>query len=82
MLRADQVVVDPSRVAYLIVALAFQPVSRRLPRSGTAISLLRVRHLDGRGILRRVLQVATTCPSCPACTRWPPRTSTRRSASG
>jgi putative Mg2+ transporter-C (MgtC) family protein len=48
-------------VAYLIVALAFGYVSRRLPRSGTAISLLRVRYLDGHGILRRVLQVATAC---------------------
>lgn len=48
-------------VAYLIVALAFQHVSRRLPRSGTAISLLRVRYLDGHGILRRVLQVAAAC---------------------
>ena len=46
-------------VAYLIIALAFQYLSRRLPRSGTAVSLLRVRYLDGRGILRRVLQVAT-----------------------
>jgi putative Mg2+ transporter-C (MgtC) family protein len=46
-------------VAYLIVALAFQYLSRRLPRSGTAISLLRVRYLDGHGSLRRVLQVAT-----------------------
>ena len=48
-------------VAYLIIALAFQYVSRRLPRSGTAISLLRVRYLDGHGILRRVLQAATAC---------------------
>ena len=48
-------------VAYLIVALAFQSVSRRLPRSGTAISLLRVRYLDGHGVLRCVLQVATAC---------------------
>lgn len=47
--------------AYLIVALAFQYLSRRLPHSGTAISLLRVRYLDGHGVLRRVLQVATAC---------------------
>jgi putative Mg2+ transporter-C (MgtC) family protein len=45
--------------AYLIVALPFQYVSRRLPHSGTAISLLRVRYPDGQGILRQVLQVAT-----------------------
>jgi putative Mg2+ transporter-C (MgtC) family protein len=46
-------------VAYLIVALAFQYLSRRLPRSGTAISLLRVRYPDGHGVLRQVLQIAT-----------------------
>ena len=48
-------------VAYLIIALAFQYVSRRLPRSATAISPLRIRYLDGHGILRGVLQVATAC---------------------
>ena len=48
-------------VAYLIIALAFQYVSRRLPRSATAISLLRIRYLDGHGILRGVLQVTTAC---------------------
>lgn len=48
-------------VAYLIVALAFGYLSRRLPRSRSAISLLRVRYLDGHGTLRRVLQVATGC---------------------
>ncbi|MGH3283660.1 MAG: MgtC/SapB family protein [Streptosporangiaceae bacterium] len=46
-------------MAYLIVALAFHYLSRRLPHSSTAISLLQVRYLDGHGILRRVLQVAT-----------------------
>jgi putative Mg2+ transporter-C (MgtC) family protein len=45
--------------AYLIVALAFQYVARRLPRSGSAVSLLRVSYPDGRGILRQVLQAAT-----------------------
>ena len=45
--------------AYLIVALPFHYVSRMLPHSGTAISLLRVSYPDGRGILRQVLQVAT-----------------------
>jgi putative Mg2+ transporter-C (MgtC) family protein len=45
--------------AYLIVALPFHYVSRMLPRSGTAISLLRVSYPDGHGILRQVLQVAT-----------------------
>ena len=46
--------------AYLIVALPFHYVSRMLPHSGTAISLLRVSYPDGHGILRQVLQVATT----------------------
>jgi putative Mg2+ transporter-C (MgtC) family protein len=44
---------------YLITALAFPLLARRLPRSGTAISLLRVSYPDGRGVLRKVLQVAT-----------------------
>lgn len=51
--------IGAAAAAYLIVALAFGYLSRRLPRSGTAVSLLRIRYLDGRGILRRVLQVAT-----------------------
>jgi putative Mg2+ transporter-C (MgtC) family protein len=45
--------------AYLIVALVFQYGAQRLPRSGTATSLLRVSYPDGRGILRQVLRVAT-----------------------
>jgi putative Mg2+ transporter-C (MgtC) family protein len=44
---------------YFLVALAFPQLSRRLPRSSTAISVLRVRYPDGRGILRHLLQVAT-----------------------
>jgi putative Mg2+ transporter-C (MgtC) family protein len=44
---------------YLIIALAFPLLTRRLPRSRTAISLLRVSYPDGRGVLRQVLQVAT-----------------------
>ena len=44
---------------YFIVALVFPVVVRRLPRSATAISALRVRYPDGRGILRKVLQEAT-----------------------
>ena len=47
--------------AYLTVALAVHALSRRLPRSGTAVSLLRVRYLDGHGTLRQVLQVTTAC---------------------
>jgi putative Mg2+ transporter-C (MgtC) family protein len=45
---------------YFLVALIFPEVTRRLPRSSTAISVLRVRYPDGRGILRELLQVATS----------------------
>jgi putative Mg2+ transporter-C (MgtC) family protein len=45
--------------AYLIVALAFQYVARRLPSSSSAVSLLRISYPDGRGILRDVLRIAT-----------------------
>jgi putative Mg2+ transporter-C (MgtC) family protein len=45
--------------AYLVVALAFPVLSRRLPNTGTAVSTLRVRYPDGRGILRDVLQATT-----------------------
>ncbi len=44
---------------YLLVALAFPPLTRRLPRSRTALSTLRVRYPDGRGLLREVLQFVT-----------------------
>jgi putative Mg2+ transporter-C (MgtC) family protein len=44
---------------YFLVAVAFQVAARRLPRSATAISALRVRYPDGRGILREVLKEAT-----------------------
>jgi putative Mg2+ transporter-C (MgtC) family protein len=43
----------------LIVALAFPALTRRLPRSPTAVSTLRVRYLDGKGVLRRLLQAVT-----------------------
>jgi putative Mg2+ transporter-C (MgtC) family protein len=47
--------------AYLvIVAMAFPAITRRLPQSATAVSSLRVRYLDGRGVLRRLLQAATS----------------------
>ena len=45
---------------YFLVAVAFPLATRRLPRSPTAISALRVRYPDGRGILRDVLREATT----------------------
>ena len=44
---------------YFLVAVAFPALTRRLPRSATAISALRVRYPDGHGILRQVLQAAT-----------------------
>jgi putative Mg2+ transporter-C (MgtC) family protein len=44
---------------YFVVALAFPLAARRLPRSTTAVSALRVRYPDGHGILRDVLQQAT-----------------------
>jgi putative Mg2+ transporter-C (MgtC) family protein len=44
---------------YLVVAVVYPVITRRLPRSSTAISVMRVRYPDGRGILRRLLQVAT-----------------------
>jgi putative Mg2+ transporter-C (MgtC) family protein len=46
-------------VAYLIVTLGLSQLTRRLPRSATAISMLRVSYSDGRGILRQVLKVTT-----------------------
>jgi len=44
---------------YLLVVVGFPPVVRRLPTSATAISVMRVRYADGRGILRQVLAHAT-----------------------
>jgi putative Mg2+ transporter-C (MgtC) family protein len=44
---------------YLLVALAFGWLTRHLPRSATAISIIRVYYPDGQGILREVLQLAT-----------------------
>ena len=46
--------------AYLVVALGFPLLTRRLPTSGTAISRLMVRYPDGRGILREVLSLTTS----------------------
>jgi len=45
---------------YLIVVLLFPQLTRRLPRSATAISVIRLYYPDGHGILRDVLQLATT----------------------
>jgi putative Mg2+ transporter-C (MgtC) family protein len=44
---------------YFLVALVFPLVTRKLPRSATAVSALRVRYPDGRGRLRDVLRQAT-----------------------
>jgi putative Mg2+ transporter-C (MgtC) family protein len=44
---------------YFLVAMGFPEITRRLPRSSTAISALRVRYPDGKGVLRQLLQVAT-----------------------
>lgn len=44
---------------YFCVVLLFPLATRRLPRSATAISALRVTYPDGRGILRDMLAAAT-----------------------
>ena len=47
-------------VVYLVVvATALPALARCLPRSPAAVSALRVRYPDGRGVLRRLLQAAT-----------------------
>jgi putative Mg2+ transporter-C (MgtC) family protein len=45
---------------YFVVALAFPALVRRLPRSATAVSALRVRYPDGRGILRDLIAETTS----------------------
>ena len=44
---------------YFLVALVFPAVTRRLPQSSTAISMIRVRY-------------RTAAASCGTCSRWPP----------
>ena len=44
---------------YFLVVVGFPPLAARLPRSSTAISVIRVRYYDGRGVLRRVLACTT-----------------------
>jgi putative Mg2+ transporter-C (MgtC) family protein len=46
-------------IAYLIITLGFSQLTRRLPRSATAISVLRVSYADGGGTLRHVLKMTT-----------------------
>jgi putative Mg2+ transporter-C (MgtC) family protein len=44
---------------YFLVVRGFPPLVRHLPRSASAISVIKVRYLDGRGVLREVLRHAT-----------------------
>jgi putative Mg2+ transporter-C (MgtC) family protein len=44
---------------YFLVAVVFPVLTRRLPQSSTAVSMIRVRYPDGRGVLRHLLHVAT-----------------------
>jgi putative Mg2+ transporter-C (MgtC) family protein len=43
---------------YLLVALVFTPLTRSLPPISQAV-VLKIRYLDGRGVLRELLRVAT-----------------------
>jgi putative Mg2+ transporter-C (MgtC) family protein len=45
---------------YFLVALAFPVVVRRIPKSATAVSAVRVRYPDGRGILRDLIAETTS----------------------
>lgn len=45
---------------YLIVATVFPKLARQLPHSSSAMSVVRVRYPDGKGVLREVLALATT----------------------
>jgi hypothetical protein len=51
------VLASVTTVIYFVVTVGFPLLSRRLPSSSTAVSVLRVRYPDGRGILRQVLRV-------------------------
>lgn len=44
---------------YLMIAVVVGHLTPRLPHSSTAISVMRVRYVDGEGVLRRVLETAT-----------------------
>ncbi len=44
---------------FFLVVRGFPPLVRHLPKSASAISVIRVRYLDGRGVLREVLRQAT-----------------------
>ena len=47
-------------LVYALVALGLPEVTRRLPSTSTAVSTLRVRYPDGRGVLRDLLREATS----------------------
>ena len=44
---------------YLVIALGFPPLLRRLPRPRFSSSVLRVTYEDGRGLLRTIVQLCT-----------------------
>ncbi len=44
---------------YFIVAMIFYPVARHLPKSATAVSVIRVRYPEGQGVLRQVIEHVT-----------------------
>lgn len=47
-------------IIYLVVATLFPQLARRLPRASASLSVIRVRYPDGRGVLRQILELATT----------------------
>jgi putative Mg2+ transporter-C (MgtC) family protein len=48
-----------STAAYLVVTTTYPAIARRLPSSGAAPSPLRIKYLDGRGVLREALARVT-----------------------
>ncbi|MGH9092960.1 MAG: MgtC/SapB family protein [Acidimicrobiales bacterium] len=46
--------------AYFVVVVVLPPIARHLPRSSSAVSEVRVRYVDGEGVLRQVLGRATS----------------------
>ncbi len=62
---------------YFVITLGFPPLARRLPRSSSAISIIRVSYPDGRGVLRQVLQLAPPADSVSVAS--PPRRSETQS---
>ena len=54
------IIASTATVAYFFVTIGLPHITLRLPVSSTAISVLRVRYVDGRGIMRQILQITTT----------------------